>query len=154
MCLQPQCQCHCHRPISNWARKSLHHLWAPHLGLILQDTALFIQNSLMLKKKKGNAFSALAHCWCCWNIIRTVRRKFTEKCEGNTQRGKNNSFELPKTFRSWEQPQMLPPLPAQYSQSFPALLLPSPSPGMARARTGHTHKHTVYGSGQSPDLQR
>lgn len=135
MCLQLQCQCHCHRPINNWVRKSLHHLWAPHLRLILQDTASLIQDSLKMLKKTamplapwlianaaGTSYSLLGE-----NIQRNVRVLFKEE--------RNDSFVLPKIFRWWAQPKL-----------FPAPLLPSPVPSIAPASTVHAHKYTVYRS--------
>lgn len=146
MCLQLQCQCLCHRPINNWARKSLHHLWAPHLRLILQDTAPLIQNSLKMLKKMamplapwlianaaGTSYSLLGE-----NLQRNVRVMFKEE--------RNDSFALPKIFRWWAQPELLPPPRGQYDQLFPPPLLPSPVPGIAPASTVHTHKYMVYRS--------
>lgn len=122
MYLQPQCQSH--RSISNWVRKSLHHLRSPARTKITRQHHSF--------KKVWRYLKEMATSWVCWlisNALGTSSSLLGEKLEGNLRvmfkvkkRKKekpHNCFDLQKIFRSCAQP-ALPTLPDQCDWSFSA----------------------------------
>lgn len=76
MYLQPQCQSH--RSISNWVRKSLHHLRSPDRTKITRQHHSF--------KKVWRYLKEMATSWVCWlisNALGTSSSLLGEKLEGN-----------------------------------------------------------------------
>lgn len=76
MYLQPQCQSH--RSISNWVRKSLHHLRSPARTKITRQHHSF--------KKVWRYLKEMATSWVCWlisNALGTSSSLLGEKLEGN-----------------------------------------------------------------------